>query len=62
MNKTETKNILVYVELADGAPVKVSAEALAALGPTVTTLARAEGLPAHASAVEVRLTAAKMNG
>lgn len=36
MNKTETKNILVYVELADGAPVKVSAEALAA-GRTLTT-------------------------
>jgi electron transfer flavoprotein alpha subunit len=29
MNKSETKNILVYIELADGTPVKVSLEILA---------------------------------
>ena len=29
MNKAETKNILVYIEVADAAPVKVSLESLA---------------------------------
>jgi histidinol dehydrogenase len=33
---------------------ELSAEALAVLAPTITTLARAEGLEAHARAVEVR--------
>jgi histidinol dehydrogenase len=33
---------------------ELSSEALAALAPTITTLARAEGLEAHARAVEVR--------
>jgi histidinol dehydrogenase len=33
---------------------RLSREALAALAPTITTLARAEGLEAHARSVEVR--------
>jgi histidinol dehydrogenase len=33
---------------------ELSREALAALTPTITTLARAEGLEAHARSVEVR--------
>jgi histidinol dehydrogenase len=33
---------------------ELSAGALAELAPTITTLARAEGLEAHARAVEVR--------
>ena len=38
---------------------EVSAEALRRLAPSVTTLARAEGLEAHARSVEVRFQAAK---
>jgi histidinol dehydrogenase len=37
---------------------EMTAGALAALAPTVTTLARAEGLEAHARSVDVRLTTA----
>jgi histidinol dehydrogenase len=33
----------------------LDAKALAKLAPTITTLARAEGLEAHARSVEVRL-------
>ena len=36
---------------------KLSAKALAALAPAITTLARAEGLEAHARSVEVRTNA-----
>jgi histidinol dehydrogenase len=36
---------------------EVSPAGLSALGPTATTLARLEGLDAHASAVEIRLAA-----
>jgi histidinol dehydrogenase len=34
---------------------RLSREALAALAPAITTLARAEGLEAHARSVEVRV-------
>jgi histidinol dehydrogenase len=34
---------------------EVSGKALASLAPAITTLARAEGLEAHARSVEVRL-------
>ena len=33
---------------------ELSSEGLASLAPTITTMARAEGLEAHARAVEVR--------
>ena len=36
---------------------EVSPEGLRALGPTATTLARLEGLDAHAAAVDIRLAA-----
>jgi histidinol dehydrogenase len=36
---------------------ELSADGLRALGPTAVTLARLEGLEAHAQAVEVRLAA-----
>ncbi|MEQ1713985.1 MAG: histidinol dehydrogenase, partial [Hyphomicrobium sp.] len=37
--------------------LKLSAGALAALGPTAMTLARAEGLEAHRRSIEVRMKA-----
>ncbi len=36
---------------------EISPEGLRALGPTATTLARLEGLDAHAAAVDIRLAA-----
>jgi histidinol dehydrogenase len=39
---------------------KLNAKALRKLGPAITTLARAEGLEAHARSVEVRLGAVRL--
>jgi histidinol dehydrogenase len=41
---------------------QISADALRRLTPAITTLARAEGLEAHARSVELRLAGDSMNG
>jgi electron transfer flavoprotein alpha subunit len=58
MNKAETKNVLVYVEVAEGAPVKVSLESLApartiadAAGESVVAVVLGKGIADAASAV-----------
>ncbi|MEE1228048.1 MAG: electron transfer flavoprotein subunit alpha/FixB family protein [Lachnospiraceae bacterium] len=58
MNKEETKNVLVYVEVADGAPVKVGLEALTparqiadAKGEEVVAVVLGKDLDAAADAV-----------
>ena len=48
----------VYDFVARTSLIRYSPAALAQHGPAITALARAEGLDAHAQAVEIRLAAA----